>query len=218
MNATLPSSAVIAFPSPAPQPGVKFAEASKAWLNRWHEDARLTHADRTLVTRIYIGFNQRHFERTGGELIAWPGWETIEAGGRLSQSSIDRGLKKLERLGALVIIKRGHNPKTGWRLSSTYRVAAQDEKWPRLRMKEDSVSPDSVRVSKKVSKSRVGGKQTSGRPRGQEAPKEEKQATPSVDPLPLFQTTALEASRATPRNGRAWQFTAPDKVAAAEAT
>jgi len=72
----------------------------------------MTHADRTLVARFYIDFSQTHFERTG-ELIAWPGWARMEAGGGLSEASVDPGLKKLERLGAIKIIRRGHNPKTG---------------------------------------------------------------------------------------------------------
>jgi hypothetical protein len=231
MNTTLSSSsAVIAFPPPAAQPG--FAQASKAWLNRWHEDARLTHAERTLITRIYIGFNHDHFETTG-ELIAWPGWETIEAEGRLSEASIDRGLKKLQRLGALEVLKRGYNPKTGWRLPSRYRALTPKPlpAEPPLRMKGGHPSPCKVATSQDerrlgdsdsvnpVSKNLSDGvKQARTSLPNKEEERRKPESPLSLDPQALLQNTAREVVRATPRSARAWRWHAPDKVAEAEAT
>src|SRR5262249_28397096 len=46
------------------------------------------------------------------------GWETITQAG-LSRASVFRGFRKLERLGALEIL-RGRDPKTGWKLPNKY--------------------------------------------------------------------------------------------------
>jgi hypothetical protein len=123
---TLASSAtIIQFeaPPPANQPMARptFVQASEAWLDRWHEDCRLTQSDKNLCTRVCRYFNRAHFERTG-ELLAWPGWATLMAKTGLCKSSVFRGLRKLEQLGALKILHGGHDAKTGWKLPNQYRA------------------------------------------------------------------------------------------------
>jgi hypothetical protein len=114
------SADVIPFqPVNRPEHKSRFAQAREAWLRQWQADDRLTHADRALVTQIFAHFNQRHFQETG-ELLAWPSWETITTQARLSEPSIRRGLKKLEHVGALKIIRGGRDPKTGWKLKNEY--------------------------------------------------------------------------------------------------
>src|SRR5262249_62012874 len=66
-----------------------------------------------------MGFNQKHFEKTG-ELLSWPKWETIAAQANLSENRILRGFRKFERLGALKIIHGGRDRQTGWRLPNEY--------------------------------------------------------------------------------------------------
>jgi len=105
--------------NPPAKSGLTFAQAREAWLRRWQAERRLTHADRALVTQVYLHFNRLHFESTG-ELLAWQGWKTIATRAGLSEASIFRGLRKLERLSALEIIHRGRDPKTGWRLPNEY--------------------------------------------------------------------------------------------------
>jgi hypothetical protein len=124
---TLPSSAtVIPFNNPQPADTPKaaklsFVQASEAWLDRWHEDCRLTQSDKNLCTRVCRYFNRVHFERTG-ELLAWPGWVTLMAKTGLCKSSVFRGLRKLEKLGALKILHGGRDAKTGWKLPNQYRA------------------------------------------------------------------------------------------------
>jgi helix-turn-helix protein len=89
-----------------------------SWLRHWLADNRLTPADKILCALIFLYFNQRRHERTT-ELQAWPSWKTITAETGLSERSIHRGLDKLERLGALEIIRR-RNPRTGQRLQNEY--------------------------------------------------------------------------------------------------
>jgi hypothetical protein len=101
-------------------PSPTFAQAREAWLRRWHEDARLTHADRAVVTQVFLHFNTRHFERTG-ELLAWPGWETVATEGRLSKASVFRGFRRLEQLGALAIEHGRYNHGTKKRAGNIYR-------------------------------------------------------------------------------------------------
>jgi hypothetical protein len=97
-----------------------FQQARDAWLQRWQAEGLLTHADRALVIQLHQHFNQLHFNNSGGELLAWPSWETIAARARLSEASIFRGFRKLERLGALEVIHGGRDPKTGWKLPNKY--------------------------------------------------------------------------------------------------
>jgi hypothetical protein len=118
--------------------GLKFIQASKTWLQQWHEDPRLSHSERTLCTLIYLFFNARRFERTG-ELLAWPGWKTLMAEGRLSKASVYRGLKKLERLGALQIEHGRYNPQTKKRANNYYKARFHPETEQGLRMKQDLV-------------------------------------------------------------------------------
>ena len=96
-----------------------FAQAREAWLDRWQADIRLTHADRALCIQIYRHFNRSHYEDTR-ELLAWPSWNTIARRAKLSEPSIRRGFRKLERLGALEIIHGGRDVRTGWNLANKY--------------------------------------------------------------------------------------------------
>jgi len=108
-----------------------FNQTREAWLRQWHAHNKLTHADRTLVTQVYLNFNRDHYEKRG-ELIAWPSWETIAAKGRLSIPSIDRGFRILEHLGALEIVRR-RDPKTGQNQGNTYIATYQDDRRPPIK-------------------------------------------------------------------------------------
>jgi hypothetical protein len=110
---TAPSSAiVIPFEASSAPKALTFVEARETWLRQCQKDQRLTHADRALATQIYRHLNREHSEKTG-ELLAWPGWETITAEGHVSETSIRRGLKKLESLGHLEIIRNGRDLAAG---------------------------------------------------------------------------------------------------------
>jgi hypothetical protein len=114
-----------ASPPAKPEDKLTFAQARDAWLARWQEQDQLTHADRALVTQVYRHFNRVHFEKTGGELLAWPAWKTIAARARLSKSSVFRGFRKLERLGALEIKHGRYNHQTKRRAGNIYRAIDQ---------------------------------------------------------------------------------------------
>jgi hypothetical protein len=101
-----------------PQPE-SFVQAAEAWLDKWHEDPRLSQSDKNLCTRLYRHFNRARFERTG-ELLAWPGWATLMAQAGLSKMSVFRGLRRLEKLGGLKILHGGRDAKTGWKLPNQY--------------------------------------------------------------------------------------------------
>jgi hypothetical protein len=131
--------------------GLKFIQASKTWLQQWHEDSRLNHSERTLCTLIFLHFNAQRFERTG-ELVAWPGWKTLMAGGRLSKASVYRGLKKLERLGALQIEHGRYNPQTKKRANNYYKARFHPETDQGFRVKQDSVIAEMVNQQRKKEK------------------------------------------------------------------
>jgi hypothetical protein len=123
MYTTAPSSAIIISfnnSQPADPPKAEsFVQATEAWLDRWHEDPRLSQSNKNLCTRVYRHFNRARFERTG-ELLAWPGWATLMSQAGLSKMSIFRGLRKLEKLGGLKILHGGRDAKTGWKLPNQY--------------------------------------------------------------------------------------------------
>jgi hypothetical protein len=122
---------VVTAPSSALQPhrqanqpearALKFAQASKIWLQGWHADRRLSHSDRTLCTQIYLHFNQTHFEKTG-ELLAWPGWTSLMAKTGLSKTSVFRRLRNLERLGAFGVEHGCYNHETKRRAGNRYHA------------------------------------------------------------------------------------------------
>ena len=131
-----PSSAsVIQFNNPQDSPE-SFVQAAEAWLDRWHEDPRLSQSDKNLCTRVYRHFNRTRFERTG-ELLAWPGWATLMAKTGLCKASVFRRLRKLEKLGALKIQHGGRDAKTGWKLPNRYQAIPLE---PGCRMKPGQVS------------------------------------------------------------------------------
>jgi hypothetical protein len=190
---TLASSAtIIQFeaPPPANQPTARptFVQASEAWLDRWHEDCRLTQSDKNLCTRVCRYFNRAHFERTG-ELLAWPGWATLMAKTGLCKSSVFRGLRKLEQLGALKILHGGHDAKTGWKLPNQYRATPLS---PGVILQPGQVANcDQTRLQEETRLAEVGLVEKEriksfGNSRGPAAPEERKQATrllPSDSPL-----------------------------------
>jgi hypothetical protein len=96
-----------------------FAQTSKGWIKPLLAEGCLTRGNKLLATRIYLSFSYEEFEKTG-ILIGWESWETMADGTGLSRSSVARGLKKLERFGALRIIHGGRDPKTGYRLHNKY--------------------------------------------------------------------------------------------------
>jgi hypothetical protein len=108
-----------------------FHQAREAWHQRWHAEERLTAADRVLVSQITFHFNGQHYEDLG-ELKAWPSWERIAGKARLSIPSIDRGFKKLERIGALEIVRR-RDPKTGQNQGNAYIATYQDDRRPPIK-------------------------------------------------------------------------------------
>jgi hypothetical protein len=121
---TVISSSAVIIPF-EPQPTAEsFVQATEAWLDRWHEDRRLTQSNKNLCTRVCRYFNRARFERTG-ELLAWPSWVTLMTKTGLSRSSVARGLKKLEKLGALKIQHGGRDAKTGWKLGNQYLATPQ---------------------------------------------------------------------------------------------
>jgi hypothetical protein len=131
--------------------GLKFIQASKTWLQQWHEDSRLNHSERTLCTLIFLHFNAQRFERTG-ELVAWPGWKTLMVKGRLSKASVSRGLKKLERLGPLKIEHGRYNYQTKKRAKNHYYARFHPETDQGFRMKQDSVIAEMVNQQRKKEK------------------------------------------------------------------
>ena len=135
--------------------GLKFFQASKTWLQEWHEDPRLSHSERTLCPLIYLYFNAQRFERTG-ELLAWPGWKTLMAEGRLSKASVYRGLKKLERLGALQIEHGRYNPQTKKRANNYYKARFHPETDQGFRVKHDLVIAETANQQGRKEKIRFG--------------------------------------------------------------
>ena len=95
-----------------------FAAASKAWLNVW-TDGRVTHGEARLAMRLFLYIDGKHFQATG-QLLSYPGWDLLLEKTTLHRTSIARGLKKLESLGAIKIIHGGFDPKTGRRRPNQY--------------------------------------------------------------------------------------------------
>src|SRR5262249_25701596 len=57
-----------------------------------------------------------------GELLGWEGWVNLQGNTTLSESSVERGFKTLERLGALEIEHGRYNHKTKQRAGNKYRA------------------------------------------------------------------------------------------------
>ena len=72
-----------------------FAAASGTWLSLLLADRRLTHAEKTLASRLFLYVERKHFEATG-QLLAYPGWERLQEETTLTERSIARGVAKLE--------------------------------------------------------------------------------------------------------------------------
>jgi len=61
-----------------------------------------THGDKVVLVAISRGFNGKHYDATG-ELFGWRGWKYLKAvtGGKLSEATIAKSLKRWEALGFL---------------------------------------------------------------------------------------------------------------------
>jgi hypothetical protein len=94
------------------------AAASKAWLDVW-TDSRVTHGEARLAMRLFLYIDGKHFQATG-QLLSYPGWDLLQEKTTLHRSSVARGLKKFESLGAIKIIRGGFDPKTGRRRPNQY--------------------------------------------------------------------------------------------------
>jgi DNA-binding Lrp family transcriptional regulator len=217
---TAPSSAEL---QPANQPK-GFAQASKGWLQRWHADHRLSHSDRTFCTQLYLYFNELHFEKTG-ELLAWPSWNTLMARTGLSETSVFRRLRNLERLGALEIEHGRYNHETKRRAGNLYRARESNlapvqpckEKQPCISGQKQPCTGarrlgdrDSVNLREKEQVQFGFNAEERGLPRGRLAPEESKQASSSSRvPLPppskpnggLPATAVGRVPRAAPNGG-----------------
>ena len=68
MTVTAPSSASVIPLVPVSQ---GFTATSKAWLSQQLADRRLTHAEKTLASRLFLYVDWKHFEATG-QLLAYP--------------------------------------------------------------------------------------------------------------------------------------------------
>jgi len=88
-----------------------FAAVSKAWLKTTLAHPLLTDANKTFGTALYLYFNVKHFGKTGGELKAWPSWDTLTAEFGLSRTTINESAEQLERC-QLLDIKRGRYNRT----------------------------------------------------------------------------------------------------------
>jgi hypothetical protein len=163
---------------PDPEPA-GFAQARDAWLSRCLADRRFPHSAKTLCARVSLYFNSDHFKKTGGDLLAWPKWETLVAETGLSKRSIARLLKHLERLGAFEVEHGRYDHKTKKRARNRYLVRKSkvtlvtpdqgDSGGTRL-----YESTDSMNLKKeKEEDSKI------GLPRGPKAP--EKESKPSAD-------------------------------------
>ena len=208
---------------------LKFAQASKTWLQQWHEDRRLSQSEKTVCTQIYLHFNMIRFEKSG-KLVAWPSWATLMARTGLGKTSVFRRLRNLERFGALQIEHGRYNQETKKRIGNLYR-ARESKVASAQPSKEDqgciSVpnqgctsatrlgDRDSVNISKRADQGSLpatleGSKQGSGLPRGPSAPKEgSKQARNQWPPgppflFPLSQTT--DTARRVPNAVTAMMF------------
>jgi hypothetical protein len=78
-----------------------------------------------VLTQVFLHFNRQHYEQSGGELLAFPKWETVGEAGHLSKASIFRAFLKLEGLGAFEIEHGRYNHKTKKRARNVYRVPDQ---------------------------------------------------------------------------------------------
>jgi hypothetical protein len=110
-------------PEPEPEPeSAGFAQTRDAWLSRWHSDRRLTHSERVICSRMNQYFNREHFERTDGDLLAWPSWQTLMDETGMSKTSVYERLRNLERLGAFEVDHGRYDDKTKKRAGNRYLV------------------------------------------------------------------------------------------------
>jgi hypothetical protein len=128
ISTTHPSSAEIipfAASPPASQPQsngkLTFMQARDAWLAAALADQRLTAGEARLCGALSLHFNFGHYATTG-ELIAWPGWETLMAASTLSKMTVYRSLENLERLGVLDIERGRYDRGAKRRAGNTYRA------------------------------------------------------------------------------------------------
>ena len=201
MTVTASSSAVIPFPEPKRQ---GFAAVSKAWLSPLLADKRLTHGETRLASKLYLYIDQKRREATG-QLESRPGWERLIQETTLSKSSIDRGLKKFERINALKILHGEFDPNTGRRLPNKYVHVSPVTPGPgvKSRCQNPGVTGDtrlgdrdSVNISKRADQglslgTLEGSKEGRGCPRAPSGPEGSKQASnqegptaPPDNPLP----------------------------------
>jgi hypothetical protein len=104
------------------------AAASKAWLDVW-TDSRVTHGEARLAMRLFQYIDGKHFQATG-QLLSYPGWDLLQEKTTLHRSSVARGLKKFESLGAIKIIRGGFDPKTGQRRPNQYLLIPPNQVAP----------------------------------------------------------------------------------------
>jgi hypothetical protein len=186
---------VIALNRPEPEP-VGFAQARDAWLSRWHSDRRLTHSERVICSRMHQYFNREHFERTAGDLLAWPSWQTLMDETGLSKTSVYERVRNLERLRAFEVEHGRYDDKTKKRAGNRYFVKKSkvhsaepcrgDQGSP---SRTNQGSPSRTRLSeshsvniKKEEDSKI------GLPRGPKAAPEKESKPSSTDsPLPSLQ-------------------------------
>jgi hypothetical protein len=118
-STTAPSSAeIVPFPT-ADKP--TFAVASKAWLKTTQTHPLLTDANKTFCTALYFYFNVKHYQRTG-ELIAWPGWDTLITEFGLSKETINESIGQVERFQLLNVERNRYDRATHRRAGNLYRV------------------------------------------------------------------------------------------------
>src|SRR5262249_34016215 len=116
---TAPSSAEIA---PFPTADIPtFAVASKTWMNTTQTHPLLTDANKTFCTALYFYFNCNHYRKTG-ELIAWPGWDTLITEFGLSKTTISESIERLERSRLLEVERGRYNRAAQKRAGNVYRV------------------------------------------------------------------------------------------------
>ena len=86
----------------APNEKLAFPQAGETWLAAALANPQLTAGDKVLCAALFLHFNSSHYA-AHDELIAWPGWETLQAETTFGKTAVYNGLEKLELLGILNI-------------------------------------------------------------------------------------------------------------------
>jgi hypothetical protein len=181
-------------PEPEPEPeSAGFAQTRDAWLSRWHSDRRLTHSERVICSRMNQYFNREHFERTDGDLLAWPSWQTLMDETGMSKTSVYERLRNLERLGAFEVDHGRYDDKTKKRAGNRYLVRkskvhsaepCRGDQGSASRTNQGSASRTRLDESDSVIKKE--GNSKNGNSRGPTAPEK--------DPQPLLSDSDLKPS------------------------